>query len=276
MELTIHDYKLAQRVINEQSKTGLLVDGAFGAKSKQALRTWQGQQSLPVTGQLDSNSWSRMLVYISKRFVTIDDIVLAADKAGIPRSMLLAFWEVESVGAGFLNSGKCVILFEGHKFYEYVSTRISPRQAQAWASKYPSLCYKGWSSQFYKGGEAEWDRFEAARALDANCAMLSTSWGLFQLMGFNYAYGGYASVQDMVQEHMKSEHAHLEAIVNYIDRYKVGASVRARIGFAGLKEAIKAKSFTASAYIYNGSGYAQHGYHTRLQKAQTKWAYMDK
>ena len=276
MELTTHDYKLAQRVINEQSKTNLTVDGVFGAKSKQALRTWQGQHGLAQTGQLDTISWGRMLVYIAKRFVTIEDIVRTADDANIPRSMLLAFWEVESVGAGFLNSGKCVILFEGHKFFEYVSTRISTRQAQVWASKYPTICYKGWTNKFYKGGEAEWDRFEQARTLDGNCAMLSTSWGLFQLMGFNYAYAGYANVQDMVQAHMKSEHAHLEAIVNYIDRYKVSAAVRARVGYPGLKEAIQAKSFTASAHIYNGAGYAQHGYHTRLQKAQEKWAHLDK
>lgn len=267
-----HDFKLAQRVINEVTGANLSVDGDFGQKSKTALRTWQKEAGLAVNGILDETAWVAMQPHIERRFVTIQDIIKAAEDDGLPPSMLLAFWEVESIGAGFLNSGKCVTLFEGHKFYEYVSDRISRRQAEAWRAKYPDLCYPKSTSVHYRTGEREWARFERARTLDATCALLSTSWGLFQLMGFNYAYADYANVQDMVADHMESEHHHLASIVKYINNYTINARLRSALGVRNLREAVIKKDFVATAHIYNGPAYARHNYDKRLRDAEHTWS----
>jgi hypothetical protein len=41
--------------------------------------------------------------------------------------------------------------------------------------------------------------------LDRTAALKSTSWGLGQVMGFNYDKAGYDSVESMVQKSMESE-----------------------------------------------------------------------
>lgn len=274
MALDTYDLRLAQRVVNEQTGANLRADGVIGPASQQALRKWQVQNSLPQTGKVDDATWGAMSPYISQRFVTVGDIVKAATNAGLPPSMLLAFWEVESVGAGFLNDGRCTILFEGHKFYEYVTARISAKQAQAWNRAYPNLCFPKWDSKSYIGGAGEWRRFEQARALDATCAMLSTSWGLFQLMGFNYNFGGFKDVQTMVEAHIATEHNHLNAILNFINSYRVsvGGANKMGIRYTSLRDAVIAKDPKATAAIYNGAGFAANKYDERIKAAEAAWA----
>lgn len=274
MALSIYDLRLAQRVVNEQTGSNLRVDGAIGPASQTAIRKWQVQNNLTQTGQIDEKTWGAMATYISQRFVTVEDVANAAKNSGLPASVLLAFWEVESVGAGFLNDGRCTILFEGHKFYEYVTARISQKQALAWNRAYPNLCFPKWDAKSYIGGGGEWRRFEQARALDATCAMLSTSWGLFQLMGFNYNFGGFADVQSMVEAHIATEHNHLNAILNFINTYRisVGGANKMGIRYTSLRDAVVAKDFKAIAAIYNGAGYAANKYDERMKTADAVWA----
>lgn len=49
------DVALAQKVI------GVTADGEFGPATQAALRTWQGEQGIPVTGVLDQATWQRMV-----------------------------------------------------------------------------------------------------------------------------------------------------------------------------------------------------------------------
>ena len=34
--------------------------------------------------------------------------------------------------------------------------------------------------------------------IDEECALLATSWGIYQIMGFNYSVAGYRDVEDFV------------------------------------------------------------------------------
>jgi len=43
----------------------------------------------------------------------------------------------------------------------------------------------------YKEGEAEYERLLRARRINEDAANASTSWGLFQIMGFNHAAWGH-------------------------------------------------------------------------------------
>src|SRR5438477_9335143 len=91
--------------------------------------------------------------------------------------------EVESAGDGFLNDGRVKILFEGHKFYKYTKG--------AYAQSHPTICFPKWTKAFYAkgpnaevGGAGELARLDEAIALDRPGALLSASYGKFQLMGF--------------------------------------------------------------------------------------------
>ncbi len=101
--------------------------------------------------------------------------------------------EVESAGDGFLSDGRVKVLFEGHKFYKYTKG--------AYAQSHPTICYLKWTRAFYaKGpnpdvrGAGELARLDEAIALDRTAALMSASYGKFQIMGFNYEICGFENV----------------------------------------------------------------------------------
>lgn len=58
--------------------------------------------------------------------------------------------------------------------------------------------YPKWEKGHYKGGMGEYDRLEQARKIHPEAADSSASWGMFQIMGFNYAACGKKSVESFV------------------------------------------------------------------------------
>ena len=55
------------------------------------------------------------------------------------------------------------------------------------------------------GGLKEYDRLERARAIHREAADSSASWGLAQIMGFNYQVSGCKSVSEFVEMMTESE-----------------------------------------------------------------------
>ena len=53
-------------------------------------------------------------------------------------------------------------------------------------------------------------------ALDSSAALASTSWGIGQIMGFNYAAAGYSSVEEMVAQLCLNEDNQLQAMARFI------------------------------------------------------------
>lgn len=107
-----------------------------------------------------------------------------ATSLGIEVPVLKAVAYVESSGSGFLpSSSKPKVLFEGHVFHRLTGG--------IYDDEYPNLSYRKWSREKYSGSLAgEWRRLEAACQLNRPAALQSASWGMFQIMGFNYAYCG--------------------------------------------------------------------------------------
>jgi hypothetical protein len=85
-----------------------------------------------------------------------------------------------------------------------------------------------------------------AFALDQEAALLSASWGMFQIMGFNFASCGFKTVFEFVAS-MK---------VN------AGNQLKAYLALCGkntaLMSAMKNKDFTAMARNYNGDDYGNY------------------
>ncbi len=62
---------------------------------------------------------------------------------------------------------------------------------------------------------------EQAKQIDVDSALMSTSWGQFQVMGENWKQLGYASVQEFVEQQFASESYQLEAFIRFIE-WKTG------------------------------------------------------
>lgn len=183
----------------------------------------------------------------------LDDIDLPAIGAiiGVGEDELHAFMDVEAAGSGFDNEGRPKMLFEPHKFYN----NLSPARRKV-AMEY-GLAYPKWGEKPYP--RDSYPRLGKAMAIDRHAALKSCSWGLGQVMGENYKQVGYKSPWAMVEAFMHDEEAHLKAIVQFLIANNIDDDLREH-------------RWNVVARVYNGPGYAKHGYHTRMEAAYKKWA----
>ena len=167
-----------------------------------------------------------------------------------------AIFTVEAGGkSGFLKEDENipVTLEEGHIFYKYLKQK--GKNADDIASRYPSICYPKWTKIFYKTGLKEYDRYLLAKSIDEECAMMATSWGMGQVMGFNYKAVGYPDVKSMVDSMYVSERDQLLAMLRFIKSNNK------------MYTALKEEDWETFAKLYNGSGYKENKYDEKLKKA---------
>lgn len=179
-----------------------------------------------------------------------DDIREHAKALNIEVAALKAVIDVESAGKGFLKDGRPKILFEGHIFWNQL-TKAGKDPAQI-AVNYPELVYPRWTKQYYKGGAAEYQRLNAACLIHDESAKKSTSWGMFQIMGFNHKACGYDTVQEFVEKMSLNENVQMEAFTKFCESKK-------------LLDHLRVKNWVAFAKSYNGPGYAQNQYDYKLE-----------
>lgn len=183
----------------------------------------------------------------------LDDIDLPKMGAliGVGEDELHAVIDIESRGDGFDDDGRPVILFERHKFYEYCPKEKLQRAIKAGlASKTPGG-YGKYADQYPK--------FLKAYAIDPRAAIMSCSWGMFQIMGFNYKLAGFDNPEDMVLAMMEDEEVHLAAAINFIIN-------------AGLDDELRAHNWEGFARGYNGKQFKKNNYDTRLAESFRKWS----
>ena len=178
-------------------------------------------------------------------------ILHAARRLGCELAAIRAVIEVESGGAGFLSDGRPKILFEAHIF--------SRETGGKYDRSHPTLSSKVWNRAFYKGGTAEYARLYQALQLDAEAALKACSWGMFQVMGFNWRACGERSLHGFILAMHHNEDAHLALFTGFIES-------------EGLAPALRSRDWPAFARKYNGPSYAQNHYHTRLEEAYRKHA----
>ena len=152
----------------------------------------------------------------------------AAREIGCDVAVVMAVAVVESSGAGFDKDGRIVVRFEGHKFRDFTTGRYD--------SAHPDLSYQYSQIKKRKHGRAEFNR---AFELDKKAAMMATSWGLFQIMGFNYAGCGFKSVDDFVAFNSESESNQITCMVRLMVKF-------------GLRKALIAKDWYKIALVWNG------------------------
>jgi hypothetical protein len=182
----------------------------------------------------------------------LDDIDLPrlGKEIGVGEDELHAFIDVETRGSGFDPQGRPRILFERHKFWKYLPPAKRGKAEKAGlASKTPG----GYGKE-----SEQYGKLAKAMAIDEEAALLSCSWGLGQIMGFNYKLAGYSTVKDMIQSFMDDEENHLAAAVRFIKN-------------TGLDDELRAHNWAAFAKGYNGENYRINRYDEKLADAYAKW-----
>lgn len=233
----------------------LAADGVFGNGTRQAVMEFQHRHGLTADGIAGYRTWEAL--FFADRGdgmeLTEKDLELTARLLDVEPAALKAVKTVESGKyGGFFAPGKPVILFEGHIFWQQLKKRgISPERHTAGNE---NILYPHWSSKHYAGGMKEYDRLEKARAIHREAADASASWGMFQIMGFNYAACGEKSVAGFVGMMHKSELHQLLLSARFMKS-------------AGMLPYLQRKDWAGFASRYNGPGYAQNSYHIRLKKA---------
>ena len=180
-----------------------------------------------------------------------------ADLLGIEVAVVKAVQAVETGGhGGFVAPGRPMILFEGHIFWRELKKRgLDPDR---YVAGNENILYPKWEKGHYYGGMKEYERLEKAREIHKEAADASTSWGMFQVMGFNYAMCGYGSVEEMVKDMCVGEDKQLEAFARFVK-------------LAKLQSYLEQKDWVGFARRYNGPGYAQNQYDKKLEEAYRKF-----
>lgn len=165
---------------------------------------------------------------------------------------LKAIAMVETAGHGFVGgrSGKPKILFEGHAFHRLTGGLFD--------ASHPHLSHAAWDPRKYARNQpGERKRLEEACQLDRPAALQSASWGLFQVMGFNYPYCGHDSVEAFVAAQYASADEQVSAFARLVAR-------------PPFLRALRKGDWRTFAAAYNGPGHAIHHYEARLASAHAQ------
>ncbi len=175
---------------------------------------------------------------------TREGILAVLDMLNVKLPQLLAVVTVETSGCGCLADRRPAILFERHIFSKQTDGKFDAANPDI-SNRVPGG---------YSHGTAEYDRLAKAAQLDRTAALKSASWGLGQVMGFNYDKAGYGSVDDMVQKNMNSEDEQLMAMAKFLKA-------------SGLDRPLAAQDWTSFARGYNGPEFARNLYDAKLAAA---------
>jgi hypothetical protein len=206
-------------------------------------------------------------------------VLLKASPAAIK-----AVIEIESSGQPFLPqgsvtplgenvSGRPVIRFEGHIFWKFLTALAQPDLSPGYILSnniriHPALSGERLNLILYRTLKLRpkgitkvqaWDQLYLASLLHPSHAKRSASWGLFQIMGFEWERCGLESVDELVEKANTIE-GQFDLFVRYI---------KAR---PSLSEALSKRYWAVFAQQYNGPAYADHKYDTKLESAYWRHA----
>ncbi|MFW2037785.1 N-acetylmuramidase domain-containing protein [Acinetobacter ursingii] len=244
----------------------LSIDGDFGASTEYAVITFQKQKNLVVDGKVGDKTRAALLEQNISKLLKDSDYTAAAARLKVSELAIRVFGAVEGRGVGYLKNGKPKILFERHRMYAYLRLKKGSVFANKMAVERPNIVNK--KSGGYQGNEAEYVRLELAKQIDVESALMSASWGQFQIMGENWKELGYTSAQDFVDQQFASESYQLEAFIRFIE-WKTGIIDGKKVA---LIDALRAENWDAVFTLYNGPNYKKLGYQAKFQK---EWDHLE-
>lgn len=175
------------------------------------------------------------------------DFIDAAATIGCTVPAIKAVAQVEAPKGGFNPDGTLTTLFEAQHFSQLTGHRYDASD--------PLLSSPTWNRALYgRTWQEERARLAKASAIDSVAAIMSTSWGRFQIMGFNHGLCGFRDAADMVNEFATGERAQLFGFVRYIIT-------------RGLADELRDGKWTTFALAYNGPRAMENDYPNNLAKA---------
>lgn len=192
-----------------------------------------------------------MTIKFAGRAKRLEDLDLPriGHEIGVGEDEIHAVMEVEAAGSGFDSKDRVKALYEPH-----IAWRLSKGETRDLLAK-AGLAYPSWRRDYPADS---YPRILKAYEIAGDVALLSTSWGLGQIMGFNHAAAGYKSARAMVDDFADDEDNHLEAMIRFIVTN-------------GLDDEIRRHDWAGFARVYNGAGYKANAYDTKLAAAFAKW-----
>jgi hypothetical protein len=192
------------------------------------------------------------------RRLTEADYEAVARQLNVEVAVIKAVMEVESAGKGFLPDGRPTILYEAHVF-----NRLTGGAHLGKTDRFGvPLAVQSWDRSLYgRSGAHQYIRLEDAMELDEKNACFSASWGLAQIMGFNFASLGYGDVDTFRKfiEATNTARKQLDMLVQFII-------------VNGLATHLRTKNWREFARRYNGPAFAQNQYDTKLAAAYRRHA----
>ncbi|MBS0031600.1 N-acetylmuramidase family protein [Chitinophaga sp. 22321] len=188
--------------------------------------------------------------------ITATEFERSARIIGCETAVIRAVAKVESNGAGFDAQGKLKILFEPHVFWKQLQAQgIDPDRHK---TAYADVLYKEYRQE-HGPYNIQWQKLNRAKQLQETAALQSASYGMFQIMGFNFKAAGFTNVYAMINAFTISEDEQLKGFINFIVANKLSADLRE-------------KDFTAFARKYNGPAYAKNAYDVKIRQYYQQFA----
>jgi hypothetical protein len=188
-----------------------------------------------------------------------------------------AVCEVESPNGGFDDENNLIFLFEPHIFYQELCKVVPEVRVIEMMKQHPTILSKKWNRALYPplirftNRKIDWTSTMKLRRevlsvaiiicerlkVKTEIAYLSASWGMFQIMGFNYELAGYPDVVSMVHDYFDGEGKQLKSFTIFLDK-------------RNLLDELQRKDWASFARGYNGPRYAENQYDTKLKLAYEK------
>lgn len=195
-----------------------------------------------------------------------------APEYGLDPKLVFAVIKAESdAKAVDPSTGKILIRFEPHVFARFTAAKkLGKPYAKTSTSEgvrhgvkilLPNMAEVTEGRKRRGGQAAEWDALARARAVDPEAAIMSTSFGLGQLMGFTHKTAGFATAQAMLDFFSAGVDSQVRGVCKFI------------AGSSKMVKALRDNNFPAFVAVYNGApaGTANNtGYVGRMKQALSK------
>lgn len=178
--------------------------------------------------------------------LTSAGLINASDLIGVGMRELWAVVTTEAAGVGFNRDRSPKILYERHIFHR-LTAGIYDNTDSAISDGLPGG---------YVGGSptVQYGRLYRAMLLNHDAALMSASWGMAQIMGFNAELAGFSNVRAFVAAMKLGEDEQMLALARFLKS-------------AGLAKPLREHAWQDFARGYNGSGYARNGYDQKIEAA---------
>ena len=236
----------------------IIDDGDFGKLTLNAVIDFQQSCKLVADGIVGKDTWTKLLDDNEpKEYLTELDYIECAQLLGVDAATIKTVKDVETGNiGGFFKSGHPTILFEGHIFWNELKKRN--KNPELFVEGNEDILYPKWTKKYYSSEEGELNRLSKAMKIDKTAALSSASWGMFQIMGFNYKSCNCHDIDEFVDKMKSSYKEQLKLFVYFIINND-------------LAKYLRNKDWAGFAKKYNGPEYRQNKYDEKLEQAYLKY-----